>query len=191
MAFLRGQGILWALDGFDLFIKFTALKSSGSHLYQLWMNTWFGLAKGYHCKVCTLPIMQSCLLLWILWKASVVGQWLQSDPESSPTSFTSRWSFWLASSDLVTSLRAAESCSSMSPTCGRGGTKLDVRSLPYFSLHCHVMTTRGSNGGSCLTVTSVTSHDRVPWTTDCSLHFITPLPTLAARIIWLATKLSR
>lgn len=34
-----------------------------------------------------------------------------------PTSFTSLWSFWLASSDLANSLLAVVSCSSISPTC--------------------------------------------------------------------------
>lgn len=44
------------------------------------------------------------------------GSWPGRDRLALQTSFTSLWSFWLASSDFVTSLLAAASCSSISPT---------------------------------------------------------------------------
>ncbi len=55
------------------------------------------------------------------------------------TSFTSLWSFWLASSDFVTSLLAAASCSSISPTW-RDATKGHMMTQikpTWVSVNCH------------------------------------------------------
>lgn len=71
--------------------------------------------------------------------AAIALSWLGTDRLAKQTSFTSLWSFWLASSDFVTSLLAAASCSSISPTWRdtTKGYEMTQTELMYVRVSCH------------------------------------------------------